>query len=1171
MAEATIDRLSIEITSSSDKAVKSIDRLTASIQKLKASTGQMNGLKQLATSISNLSKVSPALTSIKQQFDTLRTSVEGLSGSIDKLDAATDAIKDLKIQTTQLNRVGGFRGFITGANQLAAFSYVLRRTAEATADFIRFSDMAPAMRQYKAALGDMTDAGVAYSQAVSDALHIDPKQWMNTQGTLTIMAKGFGVAEDQAYRLGQSLTELSYDVAAFTGIGVEDAAAKIRSALSGEIEPIRNLGFAVNQASLQEFALSKGITESVSAMTEQEKALLRSIKVLEDAKGLGYAGAWKESLESPTGALAAMGQQFRKLGQTIGGFFIPIVAQVMPWFVALTDVVTDAISTFATFLGFSMPDWSAEDWSAGIITGADNGTDALKETEKAVKDLKSATIGIDELNIISPGSAAGEGKEDGSSWADGLEVPNFWNADLLGDINEKTERLKETLAPLLGIIDNIAAGLAGWKIAKTLIGDAATLKELLAGAAVGFGLSLIFEGFKEIIWGDGLTWESLLYGTAGGALVGGGVGALLAKKLGLTWSRGMLSGAVVGVGVTLAVMGVTDVALHGLDAINLSTTSGAFALLGGVFSKRLGLTPVSGILTGAVLGLGVSFAVESMRIIFREGVNFESVLYGALAGSLAGGAIGFKIGGLAGGAQGALIGLSIGVGVNLVAHMIQNWDEIAQAFKDGWTGIRNWWVNDVEGWWANDVQPYFQYSLWSDALVPAWQSIKDGWSAARTWWNTDVSSWWSENVVPWFKYSLWSGALAPAWQSIKDGWSAARAWWNTDVAAWWADGVVPWFTLEKWAELGRNIWDGIVQGVGNLWAKAKELGENVVDGFVDGIRGLVDGAVDIGQGLIDGLKEALDIHSPSREMATIGEYAAAGLVQGFGVEALSSALREQLDIMRADALAFAAEFTDILGSAGVDVKASLAADDSRPSGKGESLDNVTDQVSDVRKSILGGFNGTGAGLELLASLTAANTQQQAEWFDMRQTWLDQFSVDLFNIKQAISEAEITNINTGLASFKAQTVSNTSRIQGALLDFNSSVNAAIANAASRIVASTDQIRINIYNTYSMGGMGFASGGFPEPSQLFYAREGGAPELVGRIGNQTAVANNDQIIAGVRDGVAEANIAVVQRLSEMEEQLERLIAKTGVTLDGKQLAASVERANMRHGARIMRWER
>ena len=50
--------------------------------------------------------------------------------------------------------------------------------------------------------------------------------------------------------------------------------------------------------------------------------------------------------------------------------------------------------------------------------------------------------------------------------------------------------------------------------------------------------------------------------------------------------------------------------------------------------------------------------------------------------------------------------------------------------------------------------------------------------------------------------------------------------------------------------------------------------------------------------------------------------------------------------------------------------------------------------------------------------------------------------------------------------------------------------------------------------------YATGGFVESGQLFVARESG-PEMVGNIGGTTAVANNDQIIAGIQNGVAQAN--------------------------------------------------
>lgn len=49
--------------------------------------------------------------------------------------------------------------------------------------------------------------------------------------------------------------------------------------------------------------------------------------------------------------------------------------------------------------------------------------------------------------------------------------------------------------------------------------------------------------------------------------------------------------------------------------------------------------------------------------------------------------------------------------------------------------------------------------------------------------------------------------------------------------------------------------------------------------------------------------------------------------------------------------------------------------------------------------------------------------------------------------------------------------------------------------------------------------YAKGGFPEMGQLFIANEAG-PEMVGKMGNRNAVANNNQIVDGIRNGVFEA---------------------------------------------------
>lgn len=104
------------------------------------------------------------------------------------------------------------------------------------------------------------------------------------------MANGFGLARQQAYDLSEGLTELAYDLSSLYNEDTEQSVLRLQSALAGEIEPIRRLGISISQATLQEYALAHGIDESVMSMTEQEKALLRSLVLMEGASRIGAIG-----------------------------------------------------------------------------------------------------------------------------------------------------------------------------------------------------------------------------------------------------------------------------------------------------------------------------------------------------------------------------------------------------------------------------------------------------------------------------------------------------------------------------------------------------------------------------------------------------------------------------------------------------------------------------------------------------------------------------------------------------------------------------------------------------------------------------------------------------------------------------------------------------------------
>lgn len=88
--------------------------------------------------------------------------------------------------------------------------------------------------------------------------------------------------------------------------------------------------------------------------------------------------------------------------------------------------------------------------------------------------------------------------------------------------------------------------------------------------------------------------------------------------------------------------------------------------------------------------------------------------------------------------------------------------------------------------------------------------------------------------------------------------------------------------------------------------------------------------------------------------------------------------------------------------------------------------------------------------------------------------------------------------------------------------------------------------------------YADGGYVQSGQLFVARESG-PELVGSIGSSTAVANNDQIVAGIAAGVSDANSNQDRILASILSVAQRILDKDLVISPSATLGQVIERSN------------
>ena len=576
----------------------------STIQKASGLNSTINALKKLpeistALDKADLGKFAQQMNQVASAMRPLATEMQKVANGfsafpirIQKIIQSNSALAASNNKTAKSFGVLG-TGISSTVAKLGVYYLAFQRIATVASDLIKSAnDYIENVNLFQVSMGEFYDEAFAYAQLVSDRLGIDPSEWMRNQGVFMSMANGFGLAREQAYALSEGLTELSYDLSSLYNEDVEQSALRLQSALSGEIEPIRRLGISISQATLQEYALAHGIEESVTAMTEQEKALLRSLVLMEGAARVGAIGDFAKTLESPANAMRVLRQQITQLGRALGTVLLPIIVQIIPWIQAFVEILTDGIRALASLVGFTMPDWDTSDWGSGITMGADDATDAIDDTTKSAKKLKRELLGIDELTILEPSSSTGtSGLDEGvSGWASGLEIPNIWDQQAISEIKTKADEIKAMIQDNLA---DVTAIVSGFSLAVGAI-------LALTGINIPLGVSLMASGAAGLISSVALNWGSMDSALSGilSTITGMLGGFFLALGAILTFS-----GANIPIGIALMATGAAS--LVAAAAINWEGLGGQIAGA---------LSTISGIVGGALLAVGAVLAFSGGNI-----------------------------------------------------------------------------------------------------------------------------------------------------------------------------------------------------------------------------------------------------------------------------------------------------------------------------------------------------------------------------------------------------------------------------------------------------------------------------------------------------------------------------------------------------------------------------
>ena len=604
-----------------------------------------------------MQKVSNGFSAFPSKIQKLITSTEKYNASARKATSTT----------------GQFTSGLKALN-VAAVAITFRKIGHFIAQAVTESNKYQEdLNLFTVALGQYAAEAQNYAEKVSDVMGIDPAQWLRNQGVFNTLLTGFGDRAVRAQLMSQNLTQLGYDISSFFNISIEDAMQKLQSGISGELEPLRRLGYDLSQARLEQTALNLGIKESVANMTQAEKAELRYYAIMTQVTTA--QGDMARTLEAPANQLRILQAQLTQAARAIGNIFIPALNAILPYAIAVVQVIREIANALANLAGFKLTevDYSGVNNAA---VGAGALADNLDDAAGAAKKLKQYTAGFDELNVFAPNTGSGSGAGAGGAGGFDFDLPTY---DFLGDavqtrIGEIKKMIEDTLAEITTIV-------SGFMLAVGAI-------LVITGVNIPLGVGLMAAGAVGLAATVGLNWTAmsselastlaLITGVVGGFLLAlGAIMAFSGANLPLGIALMALGGASL---VSAAVINWHNSDRHLTDALTTLTgvLAGASLAVGAMLA-----------FTGVATGLGIALmAVGAVTLVSAAALNWNSIP-DALASPLS------RVGLLVSGATlalGAILAFSgcmpLGIALmaigatSLVSVMALNWNGLSDEIQN---------------------------------------------------------------------------------------------------------------------------------------------------------------------------------------------------------------------------------------------------------------------------------------------------------------------------------------------------------------------------------------------------------------------------------------------------------------------------------------------------------
>lgn len=851
-------------------AVNAIGKIPDLSEKLKAA--------DLDAFSDSCNKISTALTPLASQLDKVGNAFAKLPSQLSKV-------------VTQANRVTAAnerqkKSYLSLSNQMSGFMRNMAKlvSLKAIAEYLgnavaKFNDFYEATDLFHNAMGNLSGEADTLISKMQGLLGVDPTKAMTYMATIQSLGTSFGLTSDKAYILSKNLTQLAYDEGSYWNKDVAETFTAMSSAISGEIEPIRRLGVDLSQARLQQELLALGFNKQVSSLSQADKAVLRYIAIMKQTANV--QGNLAQTIQSPANQIKILKAQLDMLAKSVGSLLYPALKAILPPLIAAVQLIREFVEWVAKLMGVKVvfTDFTKSADSVGGIGDAMD--DTADSTKKAAKALKDYTMGFDELNIIDP-TQGSSGSGGGASAGNILGDVDLSGYDMFKDyIGTTIDEVKAKLEKLAPLVAGIAAGFATWAIGNALMdalskikGDGTLIEGILKlwkspimGAAVAVGIMVArfvdlyqnSEAFRK-----GLERvQAMIYLAAEGLRQGWNI-SLTDGKLGesikyLKESFSNLKQVIWNLipeswqeGISSALETISDVVKDlDLDVGDLITTLMGIGLI-------VSGHPVAGL---AVLGFeAITVAVRGLGSESqKESFEMETDWFNAFK------SMGEKVADFVGNAITAIGNLinDFAIFIGWIQNGVSETDRLdlqmnGNFIENAVMGIAQL-IHDVGvfvGWITNGVSETDRLDI----------QMNGNFIEKAVLGFADLINW-VKDVVTWFVHLD---------EHVENGARAVRGFID-DIKTWAKDA----------AKAASDMVTAVANAIVSLPSKMFEAGKNIWQGLVNGIKSGIEtakgAAANLAKAIIDKFTTDTEIHSPSALFERFGKFINQGLANGITV------------------------------------------------------------------------------------------------------------------------------------------------------------------------------------------------------------------------------------------------------------------------------------------------